>query len=112
MPYITGNTVPPGLVIRAERGVDGWVFALYGELDLASSPQLEDELLQAESNGGRVIIDLSELEFMDSAGLHALLRAHRRCSENGGRMSLRRGPRQVHQLFELTGTARAFSFED
>jgi anti-anti-sigma factor len=86
---------------------------LRGELDLASSPFLEGELEEVEGSGcRRLVIDLSGLEFMDSSGLHVLLAALRRSLTNGHELSLRRGPRGVHRIFDLTQTASAFRFED
>lgn len=57
------------------------------------------------------MIDLGGLEFMDSTGVHVLLAANRRSRANGQRLSLRRGPRAIHQLFELTQTTSFFHFE-
>jgi anti-sigma B factor antagonist len=107
-----------GLVIRSERDPAGLVLALYGELDLASAPRLDQRLRDAQkshaqtSRPGRVVVDLSGLEFCDSAGLHVLLDAHRRLSEGGQALHLRRGPRAVQRMFELTQTTSTFRFED
>lgn len=104
---------PDPLIIRVERAPDALVLSLYGELDLASAPQLNRELLSAESAGEKnVVIDLSGLQFMDSTGLHALLSAHQRSCANGHRISLLRGPSSVHRVFELTHTAELFEFDD
>jgi anti-sigma B factor antagonist len=88
------------------------VLALIGELDLASAPQLEHELAKAQAPGTRIIIDLSGLEFIDSSGLHMLLSANRRFEQNGHELVLRRGPRAVQRLFELTHTQEQFRFDD
>jgi anti-sigma B factor antagonist len=103
---------PVHLVIRTEARAGAWVLALFGELDLASAPQLEYELAKVESPGTRIVIDLSGLEFIDSSGLHILLNANRRFAQNGDELVLRRGPRAVERLFELTQTQQRFSFED
>ncbi len=89
------------------------VVALYGELDLASGPLLEDELQAAEAAGEeRIIVNLSGLDFMDSSGLEVLIDAQRRSSQNGHQLSLLRGSRSVHRIFELTKTEAAFRFDD
>ena len=79
---------------------------------MATSPQLERELRGAEANGGKVVVDLGALQFIDSSGVHALVDANRRCSQNGCRLSLRRGARHIQRVFELTSTLEAFSFDD
>jgi anti-sigma B factor antagonist len=103
---------PVHLVIRTEARAGARVLALFGELDIASVPQLEYELAKAEAPGSRIVIDLSGLEFIDSSGLHMLLNANRRFEQTGHQLVLRRGPRAVQRLFELTQTQQRFRFED
>ncbi|MEA2157927.1 MAG: hypothetical protein QOD66_307 [Solirubrobacteraceae bacterium] len=104
---------PGGLVVRALKESDAFLLSLYGELDLATSSLLERKLQMAESAGsGRVVLDLSGLQFLDSTGLHALLRAQKRWQASGREFSLLRGPRAVHRVFELTQATRLFTFED
>jgi anti-sigma B factor antagonist len=83
------------------------VIALTGELDLASSPALEEELdrVGAAEDLELVVIDLRELEFMDSTGLSVLIRAHQRAEEQGRRFGLVKGSQQVERLLSLTGVA-------
>ena len=105
--------VPGPLRIEAYREGDVTRLALDGELDLASAPELERELREAEESGAtRIVIDLGGLGFMDSTGLQALLRARKRASAAAYELVLRRGPHQVQRVFELTKTVDAFSFED
>jgi anti-sigma B factor antagonist len=102
-----------GLLARSERRSDVLVLSLCGELDLASSAALERELAAAEMAGPeRLVVDLSGFEFIDSSGLHTLVRAHRRARENGHQLSLGQGPRAVQRLFELTNFVQLFSFDD
>jgi anti-anti-sigma factor len=66
---------------RAEvrrRPTGPWL-RLSGELDLATAPDLEQHLRALEEGEGiRIVLDLSELAFMDSAGLAVILEAERR----------------------------------
>jgi len=83
---------------------------LSGELDLASVEKLEVAIRVAEESTARVIvIDLADLEFLDSAGLTVLLRAHTRTRQDGQR--LRFVPSEhdgVTQLVAVTGTSEIF----
>ncbi len=82
------------------------VISVSGELDLASSPALEEELERvANSEASLVVVDLSELEFMDSTGLSVLVRAHQRAAEGTQRFGLINGSQQVQRLLSLTGVA-------
>jgi len=112
-PEIGEQTVVGELVIRTRRDRRLLILALGGELDLASAPALEQLLDDAgEIAVDRVEVDLSGLRFSDCAGLHVLLNAHRRLRGNSQKLVLRRGPRAVQRLFELTRTDSIFRFED
>jgi anti-anti-sigma factor len=89
------------------------VVAVRGELDLASSPALEEELERvADLDSSLVVIDLRELEFMDSTGLSVLLKAHQRAEEAGHRFGVVNGPQQVQRLLSLTGVAERLTVVD
>jgi anti-sigma B factor antagonist len=105
----------PSDQFHTDRHTDaqGVVLTLRGELDLASAPALEHELSEIEATGpGRVLIDLSGLDFMDCAGLGVLLRAQRNAHTGGWPLQLRRPARQVQRLFVLTGLVDRFVFSD
>lgn len=83
---------------------DASVLAVNGELDLRSSPELEDRLSHAFDRGAElVILDLRGIEFMDSTGLRVLLSAHQRAHESGRRFALVKGADQVERVLTLTG---------
>ena len=81
-----------------------WVLAASGELDLRTSPQLEERLDRVWASGAElVILDLRQIEFMDSTGLRVLLGAHQRAQETSRRFALVRGADQVERVLTLTG---------
>lgn len=88
------------------------VIAVSGELDLASSPALQEELDRVSSDSELLIIDLRELDFMDSTGLSVLVRAHQRAEEQGRRLAMVKGPQQVQRLLSLTGVADRLTLVD
>jgi anti-sigma B factor antagonist len=89
------------------------VIAVRGELDLASAPQLEQELDRAwESDVEQLVIDLRTLEFMDSTGLSVIVSAHQRLSDSGRKLSIVRGPQQVQRLLDLTGVSERLHLID
>jgi anti-sigma B factor antagonist len=74
-----------------------------GELDLASAEVLEANLKELESSEPDVLVlDLRELEFMDSTGLRAVIAADARARERGGRLVVVRAPEEVDRVFRLT----------
>jgi anti-sigma B factor antagonist len=105
--------MPGQLVIDSRTEDDRLVLSLRGELDLTSVPQFEREIHEAEATSpSRLVIDLSGLDFMDSTGLRALLQARERAKGESHELALRRGPRQVQRVLELTKTLDVFTFED
>jgi anti-sigma B factor antagonist len=77
--------------------------ALSGELDLASAEELDLAIRDAEeTDAGWIVIDLSEVAFVDSTGLSVLLHAKKR---SDGRLSYIPSDHDaVTRLLELTGT--------
>jgi anti-anti-sigma factor len=75
---------------------------------------LLDEQLEhaAESNATLIVVDLDEVGFIDSSGLHVLLRHATRSSQDGRRLRLTRGSQQAQRLFRLTGTIDRLPFVD
>jgi anti-anti-sigma factor len=81
-----------------------WVHVA-GELDVATTPQLERALREVRSQAPLVVLDLRDLAFMDSSGVRAIVDASIRAREVGRRLVLLRGPRHVDRLFALTGSS-------
>jgi anti-anti-sigma factor len=90
---------------RTERHADVVVLWLSGLLDHDTAPVLDHEFEQA-AHARHVIMDLTSLELIDSSGLEALVRSHRRASENDRRMSLRPGRHAGRLPAELTRARR------
>src|SRR5438270_4267374 len=80
------------------------VLAVEGELDLASSPTLAQELDRVrDADVDLLIVDLRELRFMDSTGLHALIKANKTATDAGRRFAVIQGGAQIQRLLSLTG---------
>jgi len=107
------SAVSPDFLCDVQPDRDRVFVRVAGELDLNAVPHVAatvDDLLAA--GFGRVVIDLRGLSFMDSAGVHMLISAHRAAERRGSTIALVRGPRAVHRVFELTATDSLFTFED
>jgi anti-sigma B factor antagonist len=86
-----------------ERRHDGTVvLTLRGELDLASADVVNARLDELRAEGVPVLLDIDELDFMDSSGLRLVLDAAEASNKTGWRFSLTHGPEQVRRLFEST----------
>ncbi|HEX4106483.1 MAG TPA: STAS domain-containing protein [Solirubrobacteraceae bacterium] len=78
------------------------VLRLAGDADMASASLLREEVERLQRAGAaHVIIDLRELRFIDSAGIHVLVAGHRPCA--GARLSIVLGRPAVRRALELCG---------
>ncbi|MFH9347678.1 STAS domain-containing protein [Kitasatospora sp. NPDC017646] len=107
------TSAPGAFSAQASPWAEGTVIALYGELDLDSITELNDVLLPALAQPATVVvIDCAGLEFCDSTGLNALLRAQARAADDGSRIELARPRPLVLRMLELTGATDAFRMRD
>jgi anti-sigma B factor antagonist len=98
------------LDITTDRAGDGIVITVRGELDMQTVGRLRAALAQAlADDGGAVVVDLSEVEFIDSTGLAALLNALRRLTRAGRRMALVPGDGPVRRILVLTRLDSTFA---
>jgi anti-sigma B factor antagonist len=85
---------------------------LSGALDMASATGLNEALLRLSADGARAItLDLTNLEFMDSTGLYAILSAKELCQRHEYEFSLIQGPASIRRLFEVTGLIDSLPFQ-
>jgi|SRR3954451_19780483 len=102
----------PFSVIVSTNG-DGATVALRGELDLSGVDRARQAIEQAESGTvGLLILDLSELDFIDSTGLEVLLRAAQRAHDDGRRLIVQRPSRYVRRLLEMTAIDQSLDIVD
>jgi anti-sigma B factor antagonist len=87
------------------------IVSLRGELDLASSTALQEELDRVGA-ATVLILDLRDLEFIDSTGLSVLVKAHQEAQESGREFGLVKGGAQVQRLLALTGLAERLRIVD
>ena len=77
--------------LHARPNAEGaWVVTLLGELDLAAVPRIRAETQEALRDGWvDVIVDLSQVDFVDSAGIGVLIGLRKRTLDAGGSLTLR-----------------------
>ncbi len=96
--------------VYSSHDADTRTIALFGELDLATAPTLMRELEDAEAaDAGVIVLDLRELDFIDSTGLKLIVGVHRR---GRGQLLVLSGPERVQRPFELCGLLELLTFVD
>jgi anti-anti-sigma factor len=81
--------------------------AVAGELDLSSALTFDEEVRRAEERRPEtLVIDLSELKFLDSTGLRLIMSAQARARKRGYRLAIVEGGDAVKRIFRLAGVNR------
>ena len=100
------DVLPPAFHCSwASGGLDAAWVHVAGELDIATTPQLDRALREAQSQVRLVVLDLREVAFIDTSGVHAIVDASSRARQLGDRLLLLSGPPGVDRVFTLTGTS-------
>jgi anti-anti-sigma factor len=96
--------VPELFSIRETREGEAYRLTPIGELDLVTTPILERAFDAALRDGDAdmIVVDLTELSFMDSTGIHLLMRMQTAC-EGADRLRVINGSRPVQRLLDVTG---------
>jgi anti-sigma B factor antagonist len=80
------------------------VLALEGELDVANATDAQKRMLHLDlRRGGRLVLDLSGLTFMDSTGIRVILQAEQHARLHGAELVVVRPPDAVMRVLELVG---------
>jgi anti-anti-sigma factor len=102
--------VPDELSITQSRDADGALrVRLDGELDAAAMERLAASLAEASTPGEEIVLDLEELDFIDSSGLRVLLNAQADAARDGWNLWIANPQPPVIRLFEITRTLNHFS---
>jgi anti-sigma B factor antagonist len=95
-----------------DRRIDGkaHVVAVSGEVDLFTAPEFKQRVMAPIAAGvDRVIVDLTETTFIDSSSLGALIGAHRRLQQRGGRLVVACENEAIVKTFRITGLDGVFA---
>ena len=95
--------------MNIEKKLDGGKLSLkvIGRLDTNTSPELEAEMSLEGVN--EVLFDLSELEYVSSAGLRVFLTAQKAMMACGGKMTIANPNATVKGVFDITGCSDIFT---
>jgi len=95
-----------GFHAEADRSDGTVVIRLHGELDLATAPKLVRALAEGlDGKPSGLVLDLSQLSFIDSTGIGVLMTGYRRADADGCSFVLRAPSRGVLRTLQVTGVA-------
>jgi anti-sigma B factor antagonist len=104
------NRVELAVTKQGAQGVP--VVAVTGEVDVYAAPALREGLTDLLQDGGSVIVDLTEVGFLDSTGLGALVTARTAAETRGAALLLVCTHERILKLFTITGLDGVFTIHE
>jgi anti-sigma B factor antagonist len=104
---MSDSGIPAALRVDVDPSGD---LVVHGDIDIAGGPILDAALVEFDGDVP-LVLDLSDVSFVDSSGLRSLLSASQRASERSERVTLRGVRPEVLRLLEITGTDGLFDLE-
>jgi anti-sigma B factor antagonist len=104
----------PTLNLKVLQTGQETLVSLSGELDLSSAPALRELLAGAfdDDRRRRIVLDLSDLIYLDSTGLSIFVSAHKRATATGVEFCLANPNPSISQLFKITALDQFFTILD
>lgn len=98
------------MTINKKTNENELTLSLAGRLDTTTAPELEKELSASLDDVKNLVLDLSELEYISSAGLRVLLSAQKKMASKGT-MKVKGVGEVVMEIFEVTGFSDILTIE-
>ncbi len=95
--------------VTSQQSGDRTVVRVAGEIDVYTAPALREELAaQQEAGPVDLVVDLTDVPFMDSTGLGVLVGALKRARTSGGDLRLVISQEKVLKVFRITALTQVF----
>ena len=91
------------MTINVERDFELVTLGITGRLDTTTAPNLEAVINELSKDIKELVFDMSELEYISSAGIRVLLGAYKKMRSNNGIMRIEKANETVREVFEMTG---------
>lgn len=96
--------------VSQDAAEDVPVVSVSGEVDVYSAPELKESLAKLRQSGAHsIVVDLTEVAFLDSTGLGALVEARAATTDAGGSLAIVCNQERILKLFAITGLDGVFS---
>lgn len=100
------------LQIKKETAGDVLTAQIIGDLNVKTSPHLEEELTKSIGGMKKLILDFTDVEYISSAGLRVLLAMEKNMRRQGGSMTLSHVNPAVREIIRLAGFLQVMHIED
>jgi anti-sigma B factor antagonist len=94
-----------GASLSAESRGETMIITIAGDLDIVTSPQLDECLTQAEADHSRIILDFGEVSFLDTSALAVIVGHWKIAEATGGTLALANARYRYTKTLWITGLA-------
>ena len=91
------------MTINVERDYELVTLEITGRLDTTTAPNLESVINELYKDSKELVLDMSEIEYISSAGVRVLLEAYKKMKSNQGIMRIEKANEIVLEVFKMTG---------
>jgi len=91
------------MTINVERDFELVTLEITGRLDTTTAPNLESVVSELSEDTKELIIDMSGVEYISSAGIRVLLGAYKKMNSIQGKIRIEKANEMVYEVFEMTG---------
>lgn len=100
--------------ITSHQAGDWWVITASGFIDVYNAPLLRQAIVDAVANHNRthIIVELTEVDHLDSTGFGVLVGALKRLRDHDGKLMVVSSQERVLKVFEITGLSNVFHIFD
>ena len=94
------------MTINVERDYELITLKITGRLDTTTTPNLETIINELSDSVKELVFNVSEIEYISSAGIRAMLKAYKKMTSNQGIMRIEKVNNTVREAFEMMGLAK------
>ncbi|HKE99031.1 MAG TPA: STAS domain-containing protein [Actinomycetes bacterium] len=97
------------LDLKVRKEGDHAILTVGGEVDVYTAPKLREKLIQLVSDGSyNLVVDLENVDFLDSTGLGVLVGGLKRVRNHDGSLQLVCTQEKILKIFRITGLTKVF----
>ncbi len=97
------------MAIKTREEGDVCIAELSGDIDANTAPNISSEVLELSKSTGKILLDLTDVPYMSSAGLRMLLKLYRTVDNQSGKLVLVGLSEQIRDTMEVTGFLQFFT---
>ncbi len=99
------------MTIDEKKNDDLVILSVHGRVEAINSEEFQNRILKAFQGNKNVVLDMSDVPYISSAGLRALLIGNKTASSKGGKLIISSASAAVKEMIRVTGFDRIFEIQ-